>query len=39
MNDFQAHIIGGLVLASLALQLVQIRYLRRVIRRIKGSYL
>lgn len=39
MNDFQAQVIGALVLASLALQLVQIRYLRRVIRQFKGRYL
>lgn len=39
MNDFQAQIIGALVLASLTLQLVQIRNLRQVIRRIKGRYL
>lgn len=38
MTDFQTQVIGALVLASLALQLLQIRYLRRAIRRIKGRY-
>lgn len=39
MNDFQAQVIGALVMASLALQIVQIRYVRRAIRRSKGRYL
>lgn len=38
MNDFQAQLIGALVMASIALQLVQIRYLRRVSRRNERRY-
>lgn len=38
MNDFQAQLIGALVLTTIVLQLVQIRYLRRVSRRNERRY-